>query len=161
GTNYWLLRPLQSLSASAQRLADGDLTTRVEPAGARGTRGFQQPARVFDDMAQSLEDHQKTLVSANAARKSPAEETRQAHVELDQQMQERTAQLQRLQSVTASFSRAVTPREVIEIIVEQGFAALGGFRGMVGLIAEDGNFLEVIGGHGISEPTLKQLVHTP
>lgn len=161
GTNRWLLRPLQSLSSSAQRLADGDLKTRVEPAVTRGTHEFRQLAHVFDDMAQSLEDHEKALVSEIAERKRAEEALRQAHGELDRQVQERTAQLQRLQSVTASFSRAVTPREVIEIIVERGFAALGGFRGMVGLLSEDANFLEVIGGHGISDSTLQQLARTP
>lgn len=58
----------------------------------------------------------------------------------------------RLQAITAALSRAVTPDQVAEAVVEHGIRALGAQAGSMALLAEDGETLEVVRSVGYPEP---------
>ena len=64
------------------------------------------------------------------------------------QAEAQAAQAVRLHAVAASLSRARTPREVAEAILEQGLAALGAEQGAVVAHAGDGETLETLGTAG-------------
>ncbi len=56
---------------------------------------------------------------------------------------EHTAErIARLQAITAALAGALTPEQVIRIIVEQGFEVLGGSGGGMALLTEDGTTVE-------------------
>jgi PAS domain S-box-containing protein len=63
--------------------------------------------------------------------------------------------LERLQAVTAALSKALTPAEVVEAVVEQGMAALGARAGLVALVTPDGIDLEIIKTRGFAEETMR------
>jgi len=63
----------------------------------------------------------------------------------------RTARLQR---ITAALSEAATPQQVADVVVNQGIAALGASAGSVTLLAEQGNYLNVIQATGYPKQVL-------
>ena len=65
-----------------------------------------------------------------------------------EQAAERTA---RLQKVTAALGEAVTPQQVTEVVIKQGIEALGSHAGLVALLVENNNFLEVVGAFGYAQ----------
>jgi PAS domain S-box-containing protein len=52
--------------------------------------------------------------------------------------------ISRLQAITAALSEAPTPRQVVDVIITQGVAALEAQSGAVCLMAEDGQALELV-----------------
>ena len=58
---------------------------------------------------------------------------------------ERTA---RVQAVTAALSGAVTPAQVVDVILDQGIQALGARAGWVSVLADDGTSLQLVGHAG-------------
>ena len=55
---------------------------------------------------------------------------------------ERTA---RLHSVTAALSAAITSQRVIDVVIEQGVAALGAYAGLLALVTPEGDALQTVG----------------
>lgn len=55
---------------------------------------------------------------------------------------------ERLQHVTASLTAAATRQEVCDIVAGEGSAAIGAFGGIVALVTEDGDSVELIGWKG-------------
>jgi GAF domain-containing protein/anti-sigma regulatory factor (Ser/Thr protein kinase) len=70
-----------------------------------------------------------------------------SNIDIDQRMD----RLTRLQTVTSALSEAVTPAQVVDVVVEQGIAALGARAGLVSLLADDGENLEVVRTQGYSD----------
>ena len=68
-----------------------------------------------------------------------------ADVDGQRRAQER---ISRLQAVTAALSEALTPRQVLDVIVTQGIAALDAQAGAVWRVSDDGPFLEMVGSAG-------------
>ena len=62
---YMLINPLQDVIKTARELAAGDLSTRTRLAHMQGEMG--DLAKAFDDMAASLENHNKELMNAVTA----------------------------------------------------------------------------------------------
>ena len=62
---YLLIKPLQDVIKTARELATGDLSTRTRLSHLRGEMG--DLAHAFDDMAASLENHNKELMNAVTA----------------------------------------------------------------------------------------------
>jgi signal transduction histidine kinase len=56
-----------------------------------------------------------------------------------------------LESVTASFSQALTPADVAEVVVRQGCTAIGGGRGAVWLLANETDEIEMLATVGFAE----------
>ncbi|WNG55163.1 PAS domain-containing protein [Archangium gephyra] len=52
--------------------------------------------------------------------------------------------ISRIQAVTAALSEALTPRQVVDILLTQGVAALEAHSGAVCLLTEDGQMLELV-----------------
>ncbi|WP_257452758.1 PAS domain-containing protein [Archangium lipolyticum] len=72
--------------------------------------------------------------------------------------QERTA---RLQAVTAALSEAPTPRQVMDVIVHQGVAALEAQAGAVWLVSEDGQALDLVSTSDNVRPLTRGLERLP
>jgi signal transduction histidine kinase/ActR/RegA family two-component response regulator len=58
---------------------------------------------------------------------------------------------QRLQTVTAALSSAVTPAQVADAVVGQGVDALEAIVGVMTRVADDGRTLEIVGSRGLAE----------
>jgi HAMP domain-containing protein len=128
-----LVRPMQSLLSVTDRLAHGDLTARArpEPAGSEVDR----LATAFNAMAANLEQREAERKTANQSLREAAERaTRQAQLS-----QARAAQLE---TVTAGLSRALTPADVIRVILHQGAGAVGATAATLLLISQDGGWLK-------------------
>ncbi|WP_161668830.1 PAS domain S-box protein [Kallotenue papyrolyticum] len=67
--------------------------------------------------------------------------------------------LQRLQTVTAELSRAVTPKQVARVTVRQGLAATNGYAGVV--LALQGQALQILYAQGYERHTIKRWQHVP
>ncbi len=61
----------------------------------------------------------------------------------------------RLQTVTAALSQALTPAQVVEVILDEGAVALGISAGAVMLLVEQGNMLEIIRAVGYSQELVR------
>lgn len=100
----------------------------------------------FDD-ERTLDDRERSVLLVLAQQCSQAlerarlfEGERQARADAER-VNER---LIRLQEVTASFSRAVTPAEVAEIVIRQSIASVGAAVGSILLLTADGEALELV-----------------
>ncbi|MFN8499865.1 MAG: GAF domain-containing protein [Anaerolineae bacterium] len=60
----------------------------------------------------------------------------------------------RLQAVTASLSRAVTPDEVADVIIHQGLDTLGASGGTLALLTADGSEFEIMRAEGYPAPIM-------
>lgn len=74
-----IMQPIQSLTGGARAIADGDLATRIPPAG-RDEIGTL--AEAFNDMAESLSRSQQELTSKNRALSRANDELREMHEQL-------------------------------------------------------------------------------
>ena len=64
------------------------------------------------------------------------------------------ARTMRLQTITAALSEALTPIQVAEVMVEQGLAALEASAGVVVMVSEDGEALELLRAVGIPDDVI-------
>lgn len=60
-----------------------------------------------------------------------------------------------LQAVTAAISEALTPQQVMDVVVRQGSAVLGAFAGLVALRSPDGTALHLAATSGYTEQALR------
>jgi PAS domain S-box-containing protein len=67
----------------------------------------------------------------------------------------------RLQAVTAALSEALTPSQVMDIIVTQGVSALEADAGLVALVDEQGTGLEVVSSTGYPRESVQQYRRMP
>lgn len=67
----------------------------------------------------------------------------------------------RLQAVTAALSEALTPSQVMDVIVTQGVSALGADAGLVALVDEAGAALEVMSSTGYPPENVQQYRRMP
>lgn len=72
-----------------------------------------------------------------------------------QAAEQAAARTMRLQIITAALSEALTPVQVAEVMVEQGIAALEASTGLVMMVKEDGEELELVHAVGIPEDVLE------
>jgi len=119
---------------------------------------LQRRARALEDeigqrkaletaLREALEDRERLLAEVETDR------ARLAESEARQIVQRKRLEL--LQSITASFARALKPRDVAAVIVDDGTSALGATRGGIWLPAEDGRTLELVRSTGFSARTLE------
>jgi signal transduction histidine kinase len=73
-----------------------------------------------------------------------------------QAAERQTATLVGLQHVTESLSAVTTPSEAAEVVLEQGLRVLGADAGLVGLLTEDGNQVEIVANLGHGRELLKR-----
>jgi signal transduction histidine kinase len=71
------------------------------------------------------------------------------------------AMLERLQSVTAAFSRALSPGEVARIAVTQGLGALSAASSALALVSADGETLELVDHEGMNEDAIAPFLSLP
>ncbi len=67
----------------------------------------------------------------------------------------------RIQAVTAAFSEARTPNDVAAVVVSQGCAAFGAPRGLIGLLTDEGDALEIVQWVGYPPDAVAALQHLP
>jgi PAS domain S-box-containing protein len=105
--------------------------------------GFVSP-RSFDDDEREL---LRTLAGqcAQALERARLYRTERRARTAAERAVERTAHLQ---SLAAELAEALTPAEVAEVAVTQGISSIDADAGALQLLAEDGQALEVVSGHG-------------
>jgi HAMP domain-containing protein len=128
-----LVRPMQALLATAERLTQGDLTARArrEPAGSE----VERLAAAINTLAGRLEQ-------GEADRNSGREAVRQA-----QQNRARAAQLE---AVSASLSMPLTPQALIEVVLRQAAGPAGASAATLLLLSDDGGWLHQAASVGYS-----------
>ena len=129
----------------------------IVPLGARGhvlgAIGFflTEPGRSYgpDDLrfAQELARHAALAVDNGHLHRAEQE----AHAAL-QVVAER---LDRLHKVAAALSRAVTVPDALNTILGEGIAASGAVAGIVGLVSDDGETIDIAAARGYPERTIK------
>jgi signal transduction histidine kinase/HAMP domain-containing protein len=130
-----LFKPLQALQTATRRLSAGEWQVRIASDQFAGELG--QLAAAFNRMAGELQQRE--------AEREAALRREQAARQTVEQTAER---LQRLQAVTEALSQPLTPEQVVVVIVEQGVSAMGAAAGLVQLVADDGETLELVGQMG-------------
>lgn len=100
GANRFVVRPVHALVDTTTRLAEGDLSVRVDPLEVIDTAELAKLSHAFNNMAAALEERQQALTHTNAAlsaeveeRKRIAEALRESHEQLERRVAERTAEL--------------------------------------------------------------------
>jgi PAS domain S-box-containing protein len=63
--------------------------------------------------------------------------------------------------LSTAFSRALTPKQIADIMVEQARKALGATVGTVSLLVEQGTMFEMLNLHGLSQETIDQYRQMP
>ena len=71
--------------------------------------------------------------------------------QVQQQAEAATARANRLQAVTARLAEAVTPQQVLDAIVTQGVEAAEARAGAIGLLAADGETIEIVAQRGYEQ----------
>jgi GAF domain-containing protein len=66
-----------------------------------------------------------------------------------------------MEKITLEVTDILTPAEVAEVVIETGVNAFGGAAGMVAIVSDDGECLEVIAQHGYPESVVKTLRRLP
>lgn len=69
--------------------------------------------------------------------------------------------LLRFQAVTAALLGAITPARVVDVVLEEGIAALGASAGLVCLVAENGEEMRVVGHQGYAEEKITDWARFP
>jgi signal transduction histidine kinase/ActR/RegA family two-component response regulator len=122
--------------------------------------GFlQKRARALEDeirqrrqleiaLRDALLDREQLLVEVEADRVRLCESEERQFVQ--------RARLELLQAITASFSRALKPCDIAEIIVQQGTAVLGAPSGGIWLLAEGTKTLELVRSTGFTSTDLER-----
>lgn len=127
--SHSLTRSLRRLTGYAQDFGHGD---RTRPAPLTGPWEVRTLAASFNQMASEIDAR-----FADRAELFEREQAARADAE------RLAGRLARLQDVTASLSEALTPEAVIDVIAEQGVAALDAYGGGVVLRSPDGDELIV------------------
>jgi signal transduction histidine kinase len=71
------------------------------------------------------------------------------------------ASSQSLQAITAALSRALTPRDVADAIIQEGLPGIGANAGAVALLNDTGDALELVGAVGYPEAMVVGFTHQP
>lgn len=78
-----------------------------------------------------------------------------------QKAEEAAERITGLQAVTAALSRALTPADVVEVIIHHSVSVLGANGGAIMLLTQDGAFLEILKTVGYSEVGIKEFLRFP
>ena len=124
----------------------GALTLVSTDSGRRFTAG---------DLELAEELARRAAVAVDNARLHAAEREARARAE------RAAGRVSRLQAVTAALSEAATPDRVAEVVVREGAAALAATGGVVALLDESGELLEVVRGVGFDPSVLARFERFP
>lgn len=109
-----LRKSLHNLLRATEEVSKGDYTYRAE---ILNPDEIGKVTYAFNDMMGSLEElRRKNILSAE--------------------------RISLLQTITASFSEALTPDQVFDIVVDKGFKSLGANAGVIATISKDGHHIE-------------------
>ncbi|HVF91668.1 MAG TPA: PAS domain-containing protein, partial [Blastocatellia bacterium] len=143
----------ERIISSMERQARGEATDEqyrvITPDGqARSIRDRGFPIRDASGkvyrvtgIAENVTERERLLAKEQEARRG-AEDT--------------AGRLERLQSVTAALSGALTASQVAEVIVDQGIAALGAFAGSVALVSESSGQIQIVKAIGYDRETIEK-----
>lgn len=95
------------------------------------------------------------LLATDRARASAQQQELRRQAEA---MAERTL---RLQAVTADLSRALSPEEIANVILDEGIGALGGAAGAIMLLTDDQSVFTVVGSRGYTAEGMQQWSRFP
>jgi signal transduction histidine kinase/ActR/RegA family two-component response regulator len=148
------------------RASPAEQSTRLDVAEARMREigVLQRRARTLEReigerrqleiaLREALEDRERLLAEVETDRGRLAESEGRQIVQ--------RKRLELLQSITASFARALKPRDVAAVIVDEGISAVGATRGGIWLLAGDGKSLDLVRSAGYSARTLEHCSRLP
>ncbi|MEP7285236.1 MAG: GAF domain-containing protein [Chloroflexota bacterium] len=120
------------------------------------TMSFPQPRDFSDEDKAFITSLAQTCAQAlDRARLYEAEQTARAHAERV------STRITSSQNVTAALSRALTVREIVEVIIDQGAPAVGAVAGSIGLLAENGSTIDLVSMSGYSSEIRDQWAQIP
>ena len=132
GSDLFVLRRVNALSAVSKRLAAGDLSARA--GSVRGQDEFSQLARTFDEMADSMERLISERKRSEAALKAGYEK------------------LQALKEINQSILSSLDLTTILEGLLDRTLT-LGQFDiGVIRLIDSSGEFLDPVASRGYRDP---------
>lgn len=136
GSNRLLLRRIDQLGDASARLAAGDWQERA-PVRPNGDE-LDRLALAFNQMADALLERQNEL----EARERHLHQARDAAQAAAHKAQLTASRIAQIQAVTTALASALTPAQVIEVILHKGGAALNAAAMSVKLRSADGQWLE-------------------
>ncbi len=151
-TELNILREIGYSSVIVMPLRVGDKTIGVLQFVATNESG-----RHYGDADMALAEELARLAAVsvdNARLYRAAQQARDAA----ERSAERTA---RLQAITAALAQVLDPAQAAKAVIDQLLPALGASRGLVGLLAEDGQAIDVVYVSGYSETTMEQWMRMP
>jgi signal transduction histidine kinase/ActR/RegA family two-component response regulator len=107
-----------------------------------------QRERLEIALRDALRERERLLVEVEADRARVYESEKRQVVQ--------RARLELLQSITASFARALKPADIAEVVVQQGTAVLGTTRGGIWLVPEGAEKLELVRSVGFTSRELER-----
>lgn len=122
-------------------------------------RPRQQATHKFIELTEKIEQLSRGMFLRE---KAAAENARlyKAEQQARRAAEEATKRITSLQRVTAALARAVTPGEVIEVIIEQGLASVNASAGAVMLLDEAGTALNIVHAVGYPKTLIKAAQNT-
>lgn len=132
GSDLFILRRVNALTAASKRLTAGDLSARAGPM--RGQDEFGQLARTFDEMADSMERMISERNRSEAVLKAGYEK------------------LQTLKEINQSILSSLDLKTILEGILERTVTLGLCDIGVIRLIDGSGEFLEPVASRGYREP---------
>jgi len=144
-----VVRPMNNLLAVTDRLARGDLSARAQPDPANSA--LDRLAANFNVIAANLEQRETELRQAQDSLQAAERQARAAAEKADQQAQQSQARAAQLETVTAGLSQAVTPANVVHVILHQGAGTVGATAATLLVLSEDGAWLRRAAGVGYSD----------
>jgi signal transduction histidine kinase/ActR/RegA family two-component response regulator len=145
--SHSLTRPLRRLAEQARAFGHGDRTT---PAPLAGPAEVRTLAMALNQMSAEIDERfaeREDLLTREQAARAEAERV--------------AGRIARLQDVTVALSEALTPEQVMEVITEQGVAAMGAYAGGIGLVTPDGETLEIVRAVGYPPDVLERVRRFP
>ena len=138
--------------AHVEAFGDTGVTTRSmgHPGQVLGLRadGTEFPIEASISQVETAAGRLYTVILRDVADRVAAAAERERLLAAERVARERT---ERLQALTAAFSGALTPDDVVRLVVDQGLAALGADAGLVALLDPSGEWLTPRESRGYAE----------
>lgn len=158
GARRMVVQPMQHLVESTERLAAGDLTTRLDTRRVEHTNELQILAHTFNHMAQSLEQRQQDLQRSNIdlaneilERKNAEQKLQQARDGLEITVQERTAALVFLAEASKILASDLDYRNSLQRLAQLAATLLADFC-TIDLVETDHQVQRIAAFPGVTEP---------
>jgi HAMP domain-containing protein len=144
-----VLRPINELLKVTERLAEGDLAARAQPEAANSQ--LDRLAAGLNAVAVRLAQREAEHAQAQAQLRQSEARARAASEQAAALVRQTQARAAQLETVTAGLAGALTPAEVIHVILQQGAGAVGATAATLLVLSADGAWLKQAASVGYSD----------